>query len=67
MAKKKLLDKKLDLLFANNATETFNSDSISLTAITFESEFKIATANKNIVAQEILKLISERIKSKSAE
>ena len=65
--KKKLLSKKLDLLFANNATESFNSDSISLTAITFESEFKIATANKNIVAQEILKLISERIKSKSAE
>jgi phosphopantothenoylcysteine decarboxylase/phosphopantothenate--cysteine ligase len=65
--KKKLLDKKLDLLFANNATETFNSDSISLTAITSESEFEIATANKNVVAQEILKLISERIKSKSSE
>ena len=65
--KQKLLDKKLDLLFANNATETFNSDSISLTAITSENEFEIATANKNVVAQEILKLISEKINSKSAE
>jgi phosphopantothenoylcysteine decarboxylase/phosphopantothenate--cysteine ligase len=65
--KQKLLSKKLDLLFANNATESFNSDSISLTAITSENEFEIATANKNVVAQEILKLISERIKSKSAE
>ena len=65
--KQKLLSKKLDLLFANNATESFNSDSISLTAITSENEFEIATANKNVVAQEILKLISERINSKSAE
>lgn len=65
--KQKLLSKKLDLLFANNATQSFNSDSISLTAITSENEFEIATANKNVVAQEILKLISERINSKSAE
>ena len=65
--KQKLLSKKLDLLFANNATKSFNSDSISLTAITSENEFEIATANKNVVAQEILKLISERINSKSAE
>ncbi|MDD9890428.1 MAG: bifunctional phosphopantothenoylcysteine decarboxylase/phosphopantothenate--cysteine ligase CoaBC [Gammaproteobacteria bacterium] len=60
--KEKLDKKNLDLLFANNATETFNSDSISVTAITPDNEFELATANKNVVAREMLKLIAEKVK-----
>jgi phosphopantothenoylcysteine decarboxylase / phosphopantothenate---cysteine ligase len=61
--KQKLSNKKLDLLFANNATDTFNSDSISVTAITAEKEFEISTANKNVVARKMLTMISEKVKS----
>ncbi|NKB34626.1 MAG: bifunctional phosphopantothenoylcysteine decarboxylase/phosphopantothenate--cysteine ligase CoaBC [Pseudomonadales bacterium] len=59
----KLEKKNLDLLFANSATETFNSDSISVTAISSDQEFEIPTANKNVVAREMLKLVSESVKS----
>ena len=61
--KEKLKKKNLDLLFANNATDTFNSDSISVTAISSGNEFEIASANKNVVAREMLKLIAEQVKS----
>lgn len=56
--KDKLKRKNLDLLFANNATETFNSDSISVTAITATSETEFTTGNKNVVARNMLQLIS---------
>ena len=59
--KEKLKKKNLDLLFANNASDTFNSDSISVTAISPGNEFEIASANKNVVAKEMLKLIAERV------
>ena len=61
--KEKLKKKNLDLLFANNASDTFNSDSISVTAISPGNEFEIASANKNVVAKEMLKLIAERVES----
>lgn len=59
--RKKLRAKKLDILFANNATDTFNSDSISVTAITPDSETELATANKNVVARNMLQLISNQL------
>lgn len=59
--RKKLRAKKLDILFANNATDTFNSDSISVTAITPDSETELATANKNVVARNMLQLISAQL------
>ncbi len=59
--KEKLKRKKLDMLFANNATETFNSDSISVTAITPSSETELAAGNKNVVARNMLKLIASAI------
>lgn len=62
--RKKLAAKNLDMLFANNATDTFNSDSISVTAITPDSEAELATANKNVVARNILQLISDRLTKK---
>ena len=62
--RKKLQAKKLDMLFANNATDTFNSDSISVTAITPDSEAELATANKNVAARNMLQLISDQLAKK---
>jgi len=58
----KLEKKNLDLLFANNATETFNSDSIAVSVISAEGAEEIPTANKSVVAKTMLQLISERMK-----
>jgi len=56
--KDKLKRKGLDLLFANNATETFNSDSIVVTALTETSETELKAGNKNVVARNMLQLIA---------
>ena len=60
--KKKLEDKNLDLLFANNATETFDSDYISTTVISPLLKEEILSGNKNTVARKMLNLISAQIK-----
>ena len=62
--KKKLEDKDLDLLFANKATETFDSDYISTTVISSKLKEEILSGNKNTVARKILNLISGQIKTK---
>ena len=54
----KLKRKNLDMLFANNATETFNSDSIFVTALTETSETELKAGNKNVVARNMLQLIA---------
>jgi phosphopantothenoylcysteine decarboxylase/phosphopantothenate--cysteine ligase len=54
----KLKRKNLDMLFANNATETFNSDSIFVTALTETSEIELKAGNKNVVARNMLQLIA---------
>ena len=46
------------MLFANNATETFNSDSISVTALTQTKEVELKEGNKNVVARHMLQLIA---------
>jgi phosphopantothenoylcysteine decarboxylase/phosphopantothenate--cysteine ligase len=56
--KEKLQRKGLDMLFANNATETFNSDCIAVTAITKASETELKEGNKNVVARSMLRLIA---------
>ena len=56
--KDKLKRKGLDMLFANNATETFNSDSILVTALTATSETELKEGNKNVVARNMLQLIA---------
>ena len=56
--KDKLRRKGLDMLFANNATETFNSDSIGVTALTETSEIELKEGNKNVVARNMLQLIA---------
>ena len=62
--REKLKNKKLDLLFANNATETFDSDTISVTVISPDAEDELPTANKNVVARKLLQLISERLNNR---
>jgi phosphopantothenoylcysteine decarboxylase/phosphopantothenate--cysteine ligase len=57
----KLERKNLDLLFANNAVETFNSDSISVTAISKKGCHELPASNKNVAARSMLTLISERL------
>lgn len=57
----KLEKKKLDLLFANHATSTFNSDSIAVTAISQGSEQEFARGSKQAVARDMLLLISDAL------
>ena len=54
----KLKRKNLDILFTNNATETFNNDSIYVTALTETSETELKAGNKNVVARNMLQLIA---------
>lgn len=62
--REKLLRKNLDLLFANDATATFNSDDICATALWGEDgSQRLGPANKNLVARQMLTLIAERIRA----
>mgnify|MGYP003331589598 CR=1 FL=1 len=58
----KLREKSLDLLFANNAIETFNNDNITVTAIDRDAEKQIGPATKLLVARQIIELISTRLR-----
>ena len=62
--KEKLVKKNLDLLFANHATSTFNSENIAVTAITASSEQSIPEGNKSSVARTMLQLIANSLKDK---
>jgi phosphopantothenoylcysteine decarboxylase/phosphopantothenate--cysteine ligase len=57
----KLKRKNLDLLFANHATDTFNSDSVTATAIHNDGERNLGSGNKNHMARQMLKMISEQL------
>jgi phosphopantothenoylcysteine decarboxylase/phosphopantothenate--cysteine ligase len=59
--RKKLEKKQLNLLFANDATDTFNSDSITAVAVYPGGEKELGPGNKNLVARQMLKLISEQL------
>ena len=63
--KRKLNNKKLDLVFANNATETFDSDVISAIAISSHFEQEILPGNKNSVAREMLQIICDVMEKKN--
>ncbi len=64
-AKNKLVKKNLDLIFANHATDTFNSDNASVTAYWNENagEKTFSQLRKSELARELIQLISERKKS----
>ncbi len=59
--REKLKRKKLDILFANKATDTFNSDSIAFTALTAKFEKELPLANKNLAARQMLQLIIDQL------
>ena len=59
----KLESKKLDLLFANHATSTLNSDCIACTAISPGGEQEFARGSKHAIARDMLLLISDALKS----
>ena len=59
--REKLKRKKLDLMFANHAVETFNSDEVSATAISAGGEEEIPRARKEAVARKMLELIAGRL------
>lgn len=57
----KLTRKKLDLLFANNATETFGSDAVASTAICAGENFTIKSGKKTAVARQMLQIIANKL------
>ena len=59
--------KNLDLLFANHATETFNSDEVAATAISADGEIEIPRARKEAVARKMLELIAARLPDKAGQ
>lgn len=59
----KLKQKKLDLLFSNDATATFNSDSIAVTALSADKETELTPGNKHAVARTMLQLIASRLRN----
>ncbi len=64
--REKLQRKKLDLLFANDATSTFNNDSISATGLWHDGERSLGPASKSTVARQMLQMIRERLDEKTA-
>ena len=64
-ALRKLQEKKLDLIFANDATKTFNSESARVTAYWQEGEQAFTETTKSNLAREIVHLIANRYKNNS--
>lgn len=59
-ARKKLADKQLDLIFANNAADTFNSESALATAYWNNSEKAFSESTKSSLARDMIALIASR-------
>ena len=57
----KLANKKLDLLFANQATDTFNSDSVAVTVVDAQGTQTLAEGNKHLVARQLLTKIADKL------
>ncbi len=62
-AEHKLSKKRLDLLFANDAASTFNSDSIAVTAVSKTGNEDIEPGSKSAVARAMLAMIAEQLKA----
>ena len=61
----KLETKGLDLLFANQATETFNSDEVSIIALSSQSQQTLGPGSKLSVARLMLDLIADQLERKT--
>ena len=64
--REKLERKGLDLLFANHATGTFDSDEVAATAIFAGGELEIPRSRKESAARKMLALIAERLPAAAA-
>ena len=62
-ARKKLEAKKLDLIFANNAVKTFNSESAMATAYWPGGEQDFSLSSKSVLTREMVALIAQRYKA----
>ncbi|MDT8429352.1 MAG: bifunctional phosphopantothenoylcysteine decarboxylase/phosphopantothenate--cysteine ligase CoaBC [Pseudomonadales bacterium] len=61
----KLNRKKLDLLFANDAASTFNSEESTATALWQDGELTLGPASKTTVARQMLALISTQLATRA--
>lgn len=61
-ARKKLQDKQLDLIFANNAADTFNSESAIATAYWAGGEQAFPQSSKSSLARDMVALIARRFR-----
>ncbi len=61
----KLKRKGLDLLFANKATETFNSDEVTVTALSGHSQQTLGPGSKPNIARLMLDLIADHLEQKT--
>ena len=61
----KLKRKGLDLLFANKATVTFNSDEVTVTALSGHSQQTLGPGSKLNIARLMLDLIAEHLEQKT--
>ncbi len=61
----KLKRKGLDLLFANKAAETFNSDEVTVTALSGHSQQTLGPGSKPNIARLMLDLIAEHLEQKA--
>ena len=61
----KLENKGLDLLFANQATETFNNDEVSIIALSSQSQQTLGPGSKLSVARLMLDLIADQLEGKT--
>ena len=62
-AKKKLADKKLDLIFANNAAQTFNSESALAAAYWPGGEQEFPRSSKAVLTRDMIALIAARYRA----
>lgn len=62
-ARGKLQAKGLDLIFANDATSTFGSDTAEAVALWRDGEQRLARAGKAQLAREMIQLIAERLRA----
>ncbi len=66
-ARKKLEDKRLDLIFANNATDTFNSESALATAYWSDGEHPFPCSSKSSLARDMVSLIARCYRKSKVE
>ena len=59
--RKKLKQKNLDLLFANNVSASVDSETIAVTAISKDQEQELPESNKNVVARKMLQLVAAHL------